>query len=103
MKPGVNFASPAGQGASSFDEVDLNGHGYGFSAGVPEYIGAIEDVDGHVAEVMSVLMNRPNYESENWLVLTSTDHGGIGYNHGGSSIEEETIFFIASGASVASG
>ena len=86
-----------------FDEVDLNGHGYGFSAGVPEYIGAIEDVDGHVAEVMSVLMNRPNYESENWLVLTSTDHGGIGYNHGGSSIEEETIFFIASGASVASG
>jgi len=85
-----------------FDEVDGNGHGYGFDAAVPQYIAAIEAADGFVGEVMTALMQRPNYAAENWLVLTSTDHGGIGYNHGGTSIEEEAIFFIASGASVAS-
>jgi len=83
-----------------FDDVDINGHGYGFSAAVPQYIGAIETTDGFVAEVMQALTNRPNYAAENWLVLVSTDHGGIGYNHGGTSIEEETMFFLASGPSV---
>lgn len=83
-----------------FDDVDLNGHGYGFNASVPQYISAVETTDGFVADVMEALTDRPDYAAENWLVLVSTDHGGIGYNHGGTSIEEETIFFIASGAAV---
>ena len=83
-----------------FDDVDINGHGYGFSPEVAPYIGAIETTDNYVAQVVSALTNRPNYATENWLVLLSTDHGGIGVNHGGTTIEEETIFFIASGASV---
>ena len=49
---------------------------------------------------MNALTNRPNFINENWLILVSTDHGGIGLNHGGTSIEEETIFFIASGPDV---
>ena len=83
-----------------FDDVDINGHGYGFNASVPQYMNAIETTDGFVAEVMDALTGRPDYVSEDWLVLVSTDHGGIGYNHGGTSIEEETIFFIASGNAV---
>ncbi|MCH1581558.1 MAG: alkaline phosphatase family protein [Flavobacteriales bacterium] len=83
-----------------FDDVDINGHGYGFNAGVSQYIGAIETTDGYVAQVMQALTSRPNYTEENWLVLVSTDHGGIGYNHGGTTIEEETMFFIASGPTV---
>ena len=35
-----------------FDDVDINGHGYGFNAAVPQYIGAIETTDGFVADVM---------------------------------------------------
>ena len=83
-----------------FDDVDLAGHSYGFSPNVPAYIDAIETVDAHVAEVLSALTSRPNYEEENWLILTSTDHGGIGYGHGGESIDEQIIFFSASGPSV---
>ena len=82
-----------------FDDVDLAGHSYGFSPNVPAYIDAIETVDAHVAEVLSALTSRPNYEEENWLILTSTDHGGIGYGHGGESIDEQIIFFSASGLS----
>lgn len=83
-----------------FDDVDINGHGSGFNPQTPQYMSTIETTDGFVAEVISALTARPNYMTENWLVLLSTDHGGIGLNHGGSSIEEETIFFIASGAAV---
>ena len=83
-----------------FDDVDLAGHSFGFSPNVPAYIDAIETVDAHVAEVLSALTSRPNYAEENWLILTSTDHGGIGYGHGGESIDEQIIFFSASGLSV---
>ena len=83
-----------------FDDVDINGHGYGFNAAVPQYISAIETTDGFVADVMEALTSRPNFEAENWLILVSTDHGGIGFNHGGTSIEEETMFFLASGDGV---
>lgn len=84
-----------------FDDVDINGHSFGFNPAVSQYINAIEITDGYVADVISSLTNRPNYVEENWLILLSTDHGGIGVNHGGTTIEEETIFFIASGANVA--
>lgn len=84
-----------------FDDVDINGHGFGFSPSVSQYINAIEITDGYVADVIASLTNRPNYSEENWLILLSTDHGGIGVNHGGTTIEEETMFFIASGANVA--
>lgn len=84
-----------------FDDVDINGHGYGFNPGVAAYMNTIETTDGYVAQVISSLTERPNYASENWLIILSTDHGGIGVSHGGTTIEEETIFFIASGASVA--
>ncbi len=83
-----------------FDNVDLAGHGFGFSPDVPAYIDAIETVDDHLDEILNALTNRPNYDGENWLVITSTDHGGIGYGHGGESIEEQVIFFSASGSSV---
>ena len=43
-----------------FDDVDINGHGYGFNAAVPQYIGAIETTDGFVADVMEALTSRPN-------------------------------------------
>tara|TARA_Y100000589_G_scaffold332028_1_gene388661 strand:+ start:891 stop:2747 length:1857 start_codon:yes stop_codon:yes gene_type:complete len=83
-----------------FDEVDGAGHSYGFNPNAPEYINTIENTDGFVSDVINALTNRPNYINENWLILVSTDHGGIGLNHGGTSIEEETIFFIASGTAI---
>ncbi len=83
-----------------FDDVDVAGHGNGFNAGAAAYMNAIEAVDEQVGEVMTALTNRPNFTEENWLIISSTDHGGIGYGHGGTSIEEQTIFFSASGLSV---
>ena len=83
-----------------FDEIDGVGHGSGFNPTNPEYLQSIESVDTHIGTVMNAVTSRPNYSEEDWLVIVTTDHGGIGTSHGGSSMEEENVFFIASGKNV---
>ncbi|MCH2022635.1 MAG: alkaline phosphatase family protein [Saprospiraceae bacterium] len=78
-----------------FDDVDHEGHAHGFSPTVPEYMSAIEASDRHIGYIMNALKSRANYTMEDWLVIVSTDHGGIGSSHGGSSFEERNIFYIA--------
>jgi hypothetical protein len=82
-----------------FDDVDHAGHSYGFSPNVTEYISAIEGVDGYVGSIIQAILQRPNYANEDWLILVTTDHGGLGYSHGGNSSDEENVFVIASGNS----
>lgn len=78
----------------AFDDVDHEGHAHGFSPAVPEYVESIEITDGYVGEILAALMNRPNYANEDWLVIVTTDHGGIMSGHGGGTLEERSIFNI---------
>ena len=80
-----------------FDDVDHAGHGSGFSVGNPNYLNAIETVDTQIGDIVATIKARENYREEDWLILVSTDHGGLGTSHGGTSEEERTIFLIASG------
>lgn len=84
-----------------YDEIDGAGHSYGFNSTVQPYIAAIEMVDLLLGPVLEALENRPTYDQEDWLILVTPDHGGIGTSHGGNNIEERLSFFIASGESVA--
>ena len=83
-----------------FGQVDEHGHSFGFSPDVPEYVKAIERVDGHVGLVLGALRARRNYATENWLVLVSTDHGGKGKDHGNGHNVPEILhgFTIVNGA-----
>lgn len=83
-----------------FDDVDAAGHGTAFDPRVPEYIAEIEDVDRQVGVVRAALAERPTRADEDWLILSSTDHGGFGSSHGGASPEERTIYVIAAGDGV---
>ncbi|MEI6408054.1 MAG: alkaline phosphatase family protein [Bacteroidota bacterium] len=83
-----------------FDAVDLAGHSSGFNPANPSYISAIENVDGHIGGILNALYARPNYANEDWLILITTDHGGIGTGHGGNSNQERHIWWIASGNNV---
>jgi arylsulfatase A-like enzyme len=85
------------------DEVDHQGHVAGFSVTVPEYLDAIERVDAQIGEMLDALRARDTYGLEDWLIVVTTDHGGLGRGHGGQSAEERTIFLIASGPSVRAG
>ncbi|MCW1914082.1 alkaline phosphatase family protein [Luteolibacter sp. GHJ8] len=81
-----------------FDQVDGAGHSYGFSTTVPNYLNAIETVDGLIGEVKAAIAARPERASEQWLIVLTTDHGGTaGGSHGGQSDGERTIPFIVSG------
>jgi hypothetical protein len=84
-----------------FDDVDHEGHSYGFSPTVSQYITAIEGVDALLAPIMQSISQRPNYANEDWLVLITSDHGGVGTSHGGTSIEHQNVVVIASGNSIA--
>lgn len=79
------------------DQIDGAGHGTGFSAENPDYLAAIGKVDELIGKVMTAVRERPTAPEEEWLVVVTTDHGGLNRSHGGQSGEERTIFFIASG------
>ena len=67
----------------------------------PEYQASIEQADVLVGRLIAALKSRPTYAEEDGLILMSTDHGRQDDgSHGGTSDEEETIFFLASGPSV---
>jgi len=80
-----------------FDECDLTGHSIGFNPANPAYINAIQTVDGHIGSILTALHNRPNYANEDWIVLITTDHGGIGTGHGGNTNSERKIWWVGSG------
>lgn len=86
-----------------YDEVDVAGHANGFSPLVPTYMNAVEGVDAEIKQVLNGLKNRNNYANEDWLILLTTDHGGIGLGHGGNTNNERHIWWIASGPSIPSG
>lgn len=84
-----------------FDKVDMTGHYTTFSPTNPLYISAIQSVDSAVGKVLDALYARPTYSNEDWLILVVSDHGGNSFFHGGNTVEERKIWWIASGNVVA--
>jgi predicted AlkP superfamily pyrophosphatase or phosphodiesterase len=77
--------------------IDVVGHETGSLSA--DYRAAVETADRQVGRLVEALRGRPDYED--WLILVSTDHGRRDDGgHGGESVEERTIFFLASGPSV---
>jgi predicted AlkP superfamily pyrophosphatase or phosphodiesterase len=63
-----------------------------------EYIQAIGHVDRQIGRILGALEARNPMQGEEWLVLVSTDHGlRRDGGHGGETMAERTIFYIASG------
>ncbi len=82
-------------------QVDETGHRHGFHPKLPQYIQAIETVDGLVGKVLTAIASRPKFADEDWLVIVCTDHGGVGLGHGGGrkTPEIRDVFLIISGPS----
>ena len=78
------------------NDVDFAGHTTGFELENKNYIKAIEEADRKIGKLLNTIKNRPNFKNENWLILSSTDHGGKGKHHSGNSIEERKVWWIAS-------
>lgn len=83
-----------------FDDVDHAGHNSGFSPNNQDYLTAIETVDASIGGIMTALTSRPTYANEDWAIVVSTDHGGVGTSHGGTSFEHRNIFLFVSGDNI---
>ncbi|MCY1383773.1 hypothetical protein D9M69_719310 [compost metagenome] len=44
--------------------------------------------------MLTALTSRPNYANEEWLIVVTSDHGGIGSSHGGQTAAERDTLLI---------
>ncbi len=76
--------------------VDEIGHKFGH--GSPEYYKSIEDIDAKIGELLKALNSNSSYENINIIVIS--DHGGVGYGHGGESMAEIQVPWIIKGPGI---
>ena len=87
----------------ALDDVDRTGHTAGFSPEVPAYVAAIERADEQVGAMLAAIASRSTRSDESWIVVVTSDHGGVGLSHGGITAEHRAIPFIVWGDSVVPG
>ena len=81
------------------DHVDGAGHEHGH--GSTEYYHAVAKADSLIGEVLTAI-KKAGIENST-LVIVTADHGGIGYGHGGATIEEAEIAMILYGKDIRKG
>ncbi|WP_052466258.1 alkaline phosphatase family protein [Beduini massiliensis] len=72
---------------------DNAGHSSGFGNDNPIYQEACQEADHWGKEILNAVKERETYPKEEWLVIITTDHGGIDLHHGGQSDEERNTWF----------
>ena len=64
------------------DSLDMFGHKHGFSVHVDKYFEAVSFYDEQIGKILSAIKNRPNFANEDWMIVVTSDHGGIYRTHG---------------------
>ncbi len=77
-----------------YENTDSAGHDYGFSFNNPGYKDAFKTEDAYGYEVIKAIEARETYETEDWLIIVTSDHGGIKTGHGDASIQERMTFVV---------
>ena len=77
-----------------YEQTDSAGHSFGFSYNNPRYKEAFREIDSYGYETLKAIRERETYDSEDWLVIVTSDHGGINTDHGGDSIQERMTFAV---------
>ena len=78
-----------------YEPTDSIGHNYGFTINNPRYKEAFNTADQYGFETINAIKQRATYDTEDWLIIITSDHGGIGTDHGGASIQERMTFIVA--------
>lgn len=86
---------------AGFSGVQTAAHQSGYGPDVEEYMTAITTVDGYVGDLLAAVNSRPDKDKEDWLVIITSDHGGIGNKEGSNSFEERNIFTLFANAKFA--
>lgn len=77
-----------------YEPTDATGHNFGFSFNNPRYKDAFRQEDAYALEAINAIKARPTYEQEDWMIIITSDHGGIKTGHGNESIQERMTFTV---------
>ena len=77
-----------------YENTDSAGHDFGFSYNNPIYKMGFNTEDKYGYEVIKAIEARETYETEDWLIIVTSDHGGMGTGHGHESIQERMTFVV---------
>ncbi len=77
-----------------YEDTDSSGHDYGFTFNNPVYKDGFRTEEAYGYEVIKAIEARETYETEDWLIIVTSDHGGVGTGHGGPSIQERMTFVV---------
>ena len=77
-----------------YENTDSAGHNFGFSYNNPLYKNAFHTEDSYGYSIIKAIEERDTYETEDWLIIITSDHGGFGTDHGDESIQERMIFIV---------
>ena len=77
-----------------YEQTDSTGHNKGFSFNNPLYKEAFTEIDSYGYETLEAIRERESYESEDWLIIVTSDHGGKGKGHGKESNQERMTFVV---------
>lgn len=78
-----------------YEHTDSTGHNKGFTFNNPLYKQAFLDEDACGFEIINAIKARESYENEDWLIIVTSDHGGIRTGHGNKSIQERMTFIVS--------
>ncbi len=76
------------------EHTDHAGHDTGFSINNPEYQKAFKDSEDQGKQIIDAIESRPTYESEDWLIIFTSDHGGYNTGHGQLTLQERMTFIV---------
>lgn len=77
-----------------YEPTDSVGHNLGFTVNNPEYTNAFWQADIYGTNTIGAIMARETYNTEDWLIIITSDHGGFGTGHGDASIQERMTFIV---------
>ena len=70
--------------------VDVDEHGHAHGWGSKNYLNQLSVMDPQIGKILKAI------ETVGWsqdsLIIATTDHGGVGYGHGGTSDDESLVF-----------
>lgn len=80
---------------SILEPTDSTGHNKGFTYNNPEYKDAFKLEDSYAKQIIDTMKSRSTFAEEEWMVIITSDHGGIKTGHGNESIQERMTFVVA--------
>lgn len=76
------------------EHTDHSGHDTGFSLNNPDYSKSFADAEAHGRAIIDAVEARETYNTEDWLIIITSDHGGYNTGHGSVTLQERMTFIV---------